>query len=65
MKDPSPTRRLEPPTLEQFRAFVKKIVSVPKSEVDKEEKIYQHRRVIEKQKLTTRSKLSKLKEHQA
>lgn len=56
MKEPSPTRRLEPTTLEQFRAFVGKIISVPKTEIDKEETAYRKRRAIEKRKLTTRSK---------
>ncbi len=44
MKDPSPTRQLEPPTVEQFRAFVRKIVSVPKIEIENEEKTYRQKR---------------------
>jgi hypothetical protein len=44
MKKSPPTRRLEPPTLEQFRAFVKKVVAVPKSEVDEEERAYRQQR---------------------
>jgi len=50
MKDPSPTRRLEPPTLEQFRAFVRKIVSVPKVDIEKEEAEYREKRKAEKEK---------------
>jgi hypothetical protein len=59
MKDLSATRQLEPPTLEQFRAFVKKIVSVPKAELEKAEKTYKQRRKMQKRKVTvsTRGKV--------
>jgi hypothetical protein len=48
MKDPSATRRLEPPTLEQFKQFVSKIIAVPKGEIDREEKAYRKKRLIKK-----------------
>jgi len=49
MKDPE-TRRLTPPSLQQFREFVRKIISVPKAEIDKEEKTHRQRRKRQKQK---------------
>jgi hypothetical protein len=55
MKDPSATRGLDPPTLEQFRVFVRKIVSVPKAEIDKEEAEYRKRRKTEKRKTLSRT----------
>lgn len=48
MKDPSPTRRLEPPTLEQFKQFVRKVILVPKTEIDKEEEAYRKKRTERK-----------------
>lgn len=50
MKDPSPTRRLAPPTLEQFKQFVRKVISVSKSEIEKQEKVYKQERKLQKQK---------------
>jgi hypothetical protein len=54
MKDPSATRGLDPPTMEQFRTFVGKIVSVPKADIDKEEAKYRKRRKAEKRKALSR-----------
>ena len=50
MKEPIPTRRIEPPTLEQFKQFVRKVITVPKAEIDKEEKAYKRKRSLQKQK---------------
>ena len=47
MKDPE-TRRLEPPSMEQFKAFVRKIIAVPKKEIDKKEAAYQKKRQLQK-----------------
>mgnify|MGYP003394470823 CR=1 len=49
MKKPSLARRLEPPTLGQFKEFVREIISVPKTEIDKTEEKYQKERKIQKQ----------------
>jgi hypothetical protein len=48
MKETEPTRGLTPPTLEQFRGFVKKIISVPKTEIDKKEAEYRKKRNAKK-----------------
>jgi hypothetical protein len=50
MKESPPTRRLEPPTLEQFRAFVGKVIVIPKADIDKEEARYRQKRMAEKRK---------------
>lgn len=43
MKEPN-DRRLSPPTMEQFKEFVRKVIAVPKKEIDKRESEYKRRR---------------------
>jgi hypothetical protein len=54
MKASSPTRQLSPPPLGQFQEFVRKIVSVPKAEIDKQEAAYRRKRKAHKQKRLSR-----------
>jgi hypothetical protein len=49
MKD-SEARRLKPPTLEHFKEFVRRVIAVPKKELDQEEAAYRRRRKAEKRK---------------
>lgn len=54
MKETTSDRRLEPPTMEEFKAFVRKIVSVPKKEIDKKEEDYRKRRKTKRENPSSR-----------
>jgi hypothetical protein len=47
MKEPE-TRRLQPPTMGQFKEFVRKVIAVPKKDIEKQEKLYQQQRAKKK-----------------